>query len=60
MTEKLILLPGWGFDAAVLQPLADALGGECQVQVAALPRLASASAGDWLDELDARLADGCW
>ncbi|MGG2398219.1 alpha/beta fold hydrolase [Pseudomonas sp. SH1-B] len=60
MTEKLILLPGWGFDAAVLQPLADALAGECQVQVAALPRLSSASIGDWLDELDARLPDTGW
>lgn len=60
MTERLILLPGWGLDGAVLQPLAEALGGELQVQVAALPKLTSAAVPDWLDELDARLPEHCW
>lgn len=56
MTERLILLPGWGLDGAVLQPLAEALGGE----VHALPALTSANPQDWLDELDARLPRDCW
>lgn len=56
MTERLILLPGWGLDGAVLQPLADALGGE----VHALPALTSVDPQDWLDELDARLPRDCW
>nr|WP_256835802.1 alpha/beta fold hydrolase [Pseudomonas oleovorans] len=60
MREKLILLPGWGLDGAVLQPLAEALGGEIQVQVPALPRLSSAAAADWLDELDTRLPHDGW
>ncbi len=60
MTERLILLPGWGLDGAVLQPLAEALGSELQVQVAALPSLTSAAVPDWLDELDARLPEDCW
>ena len=60
MRETLILLPGWGLDGAVLQPLAEALRGELQVQIAALPALTSAIASDWLDELDARLPDDCW
>lgn len=60
MTERLILLPGWGLDAAVLQPLAEALGGQLQVQVAALPELTSAAVSDWLDELDVRLPEDCW
>ncbi|PZQ30936.1 MAG: transporter, partial [Ectopseudomonas oleovorans] len=48
MREQLILLPGWGLDGALLQPLAKALGGDMQVQVPALPRLSSAAAADWL------------
>lgn len=60
MRETLILLPGWGLDGAVLQPLADALEPELNVQVPALPRLSSAAAADWLDELDARLPQDCW
>lgn len=60
MREQLILLPGWGLEGAVLQPLAEALGGEIQVQVPALPRLSSAAAADWLDELDTRLPHDCW
>ncbi|RRV40822.1 alpha/beta fold hydrolase [Pseudomonas sp. o96-267] len=60
MRETLILLPGWGLDGALLQPLAKALGGDMQVQVPALPRLSSAAAADWLDELDTRLPHDCW
>ncbi len=62
MRETLILLPGWGLDGAVLQPLAAALnpGMQVQVQVPALPRLGSAAAADWLDELDTRLPHDCW
>ena len=60
MREQLILLPGWGLEGAVLQPLAEALGGEIQVQVPALPRLSSAAAADWLDELDTCLPHDCW
>ena len=60
MRETLILLPGWGFDGAALQPLADALGGDVQVQVSVLPRMSSSAAADWLDELDARLPHDCW
>lgn len=60
MRETLILLPGWGLDGAVLQPLADALGYELSVQVPALPRLGSAATADWLDELDTRLPHDCW
>ncbi|EZH78858.1 transporter [Ectopseudomonas composti] len=60
MRETLILLPGWGLDGAVLQPLAEALRSDMQVQVPALPRLSSAAAADWLDELDTRLPHGCW
>lgn len=60
MREQLILLPGWGLEGAVLQPLAEALGGEIQVQVPTLPRLSSAASADWLDELDTRLPHDCW
>lgn len=56
MTERLILLPGWGLDSAVLHPLAEALDGE----VHALPALSSVNPQDWLDELDARLPRDCW
>ncbi len=60
MCETLILLPGWGLDGAVLQPLAEALGAELNVQVPPLPRLNSAAVADWLDELDTRLPLDCW
>lgn len=60
MRETLVLLPGWGLDGALLQPLVETLGGDLQVQVADLPRLSSAAAADWLDELDTRLPDDCW
>lgn len=60
MTERLILLPGWGLDGALLQPLAEALGKRVQVAIAPLPALTTADPGAWLDELDARLTGDCW
>lgn len=60
MTERLILLPGWGLGGAALQPLAEALGGELRVEVHELPALTTAAVDDWLDELDARLPEDCW
>ncbi|GIZ12652.1 alpha/beta fold hydrolase [Pseudomonas sp. NCCP-436] len=60
MSERLILLPGWGLSANVLDALAEALGGTLQVEVAALPTLASADPVHWLAELQARLPEGCW
>ncbi|MGP0172200.1 alpha/beta fold hydrolase [Pseudomonas sp. NCHU5208] len=60
MTERVILLPGWGLDGALLQPLAEALGDTLQVAIAPLPRLTTADPGAWLDELDARLPSDCW
>ena len=61
MNTELILLPGWGFAPAVLQPLADALqaaGITCRIE--ALPALTSSDPAVWLDELDARLPAGAW
>lgn len=60
MTERLILLPGWGLDGAVLQPLAEALGESVQVQIPLMPGLTTAEPDAWLDELDARLPGDCW
>lgn len=60
MSERLILLPGWGLGSGVLQPLADALGGALRVEIPVLPRLADGDAEAWLSELDARLPDDCW
>ncbi|CAM5230046.1 alpha/beta fold hydrolase [Stutzerimonas stutzeri] len=60
MRERLILLPGWAFGPAALEPLAEVLRERqphLQVEIAPLPALEQPSA--WLDELDARLpADG--
>ncbi|WP_457788145.1 alpha/beta fold hydrolase [Pseudomonas sp. PL-6] len=60
MTERLILLPGWGLDSTLLQPLAEALGDQLRVEWCELPALTSAAVDDWLDELDARLPQDCW
>lgn len=60
MTERLILLPGWGLDGALLQPLAQALGDTLQAEIAPLPRLTTADPNAWLDELEARLPSDCW
>ena len=59
MTERLVLLPGWSYPAAVLQPLAGALHGDAlRVELAELPALEDPQ--QWLDELDARLPPDCW
>lgn len=58
---RLILLPGWGFSPAVLQPLAEALaetGIACQIFD--LPDTGDADVQRWLDELDARLPADAW
>ncbi|MGE6794149.1 alpha/beta fold hydrolase [Pseudomonas guineae] len=63
MRDKLILLPGWGLGSAPLQPLADALRGldpRLHVQIEPLPLLDSSDPADWLDELDANLAQDAW
>lgn len=61
MTERLVLLPGWSYPAALLEPLAAALhsqAGRLRVKLAELPARDDPHA--WLDELDARLPDDCW
>ncbi|MCF6783785.1 alpha/beta fold hydrolase [Stutzerimonas stutzeri] len=61
MSIQLILLPGWAFGAAALQPLSDALGEQLpnlEVTIAPLPELADADA--WLDELDRNLPRDAW
>lgn len=63
MRDRLILLPGWGLGTAPLQPLADALRGldpRLHIELEPLPLLDSSDPADWLDELDARLAQGTW
>ncbi|MES2819552.1 MAG: transporter, partial [Pseudomonadota bacterium] len=61
MSERLILLPGWGLGCAPLEPLAAALNGpQLQVTIEPLPVLASCDPADWLEELDARLPADCW
>ncbi|MBA1262942.1 alpha/beta fold hydrolase [Stutzerimonas sp. NM35] len=61
MRDQLILLPGWAFGAAALQPLCEALSQQApnlEVSIEALPELAEADA--WLDELDRRLPRDAW
>lgn len=61
MRDQLILLPGWAFGPAALQPLCEALREQTpdlDVIIEPLPELADAEA--WLDELDARLATDSW
>ncbi|MGL4317745.1 MAG: alpha/beta fold hydrolase [Pseudomonas sp.] len=63
MRNALVLLSGWGLGSAPLQPLVAALQGlnpHRSIQVEPLPALSSATPGDWLDELDARLPQDCW
>lgn len=60
MSERLILLPGWGLSGSVLDALVEALDGTLQVEVAALPALAPAEPAHWLAELQVRLAEDCW
>lgn len=56
MPEQLLLLPGWSFGPAILEPLRDALvaqDAQLSVSVCALPD--SSDPHGWLDELDQRL-----
>lgn len=61
MRDQLILLPGWAFGAAALQPLCEALSQQApnlEVSIEPLPELTEADA--WLDELDRRLPRDAW
>ncbi|KJH79379.1 alpha/beta fold hydrolase [Pseudomonas sp. KSR10] len=61
MRDQLILLPGWAFGPAALQPLCEALvelAPSLDVVVEPLPELSAAHA--WLDELDQRLPRDSW
>ncbi|MHB0807306.1 alpha/beta fold hydrolase [Stutzerimonas nitrititolerans] len=61
MPDQLVLLPGWAFGPAALQPLCQALSEQSpdlEVVVEPLPELADADA--WLDELDRRLPRNTW
>lgn len=61
MRDRLILLPGWAFGPAALEPLAEVLREReprLQVDIAPLPVLERPEA--WLDELDARLPADSW
>jgi len=61
MRDQLILLPGWAFGPAALQPLCEALSDlapDIEVIIEPLPELADA--GAWLDELDRRLPHDSW
>ncbi|HEX5841881.1 MAG TPA: alpha/beta fold hydrolase [Pseudomonas sp.] len=63
MRDRLILLPGWGLGSAPLEPLAEALRGldpRLHVEIEPLPPLDSCDPADWLDELDANLAQDAW
>lgn len=63
MSEHLLLLPGWGFGPASMEPLADCLrqlDAELHVQVVALPQLDSIELNDWLDALETQLPSGTW
>lgn len=61
MPEQLVLLPGWSFGPAALEPLRVALASgapDLQVTVWPLPELGSPDV--WLDELDQRLPLDSW
>ncbi|MBD8614508.1 alpha/beta fold hydrolase [Pseudomonas putida] len=63
MSDRLILLPGWGLGSGALDPLVTALRGlaePVQVQIEALPDPDAAGLAGWLDALDARLPEGVW
>lgn len=55
---KISLLPGWGLGLAPLQPLADSLSRQHQVQLLPLPECTTAEQA--LDELDAQVAADSW
>ncbi|QQN49790.1 alpha/beta fold hydrolase [Stutzerimonas balearica] len=61
MRDRLMLLSGWAFGPAALEPLAELLrerGPHLQVDIVSLPTLGDPDA--WLDELDARLPADSW
>ncbi|MCQ4315511.1 alpha/beta fold hydrolase [Stutzerimonas zhaodongensis] len=61
MRDQLILLPGWAFGPAALQPLCEALTElvpDLDVVIEPLPELEDADA--WLEELDQRLPNESW
>jgi len=59
MTEPLLtLLPGWSYQAQVLQPLAQALAKYYPLRLCPLPT--SEQASRWLDELDKTIAPNTW
>lgn len=61
MPEQLLLLPGWSFGPAALEPLRAALAaGAPELQVSIWPLPEQASADCWLDELDQRLPTNSW
>jgi pimeloyl-[acyl-carrier protein] methyl ester esterase len=63
MSERLILLPGWGLGSGALDPLVTALRGlaePVQVQTEALPEPGSIQLSEWLDALDERLPNDVW
>lgn len=63
MRDRLILLPGWGLGGSPLEPLVAALRGldeHLRVEIEPLPELDSVELTDWLDELDANLAEDAW
>ena len=63
MTERLILLPGWGLGSLPLDVLAEALRGldpALRVEIEPLPELRRGEPRDWLLELDERLPPHTW
>lgn len=63
MRDRLILLPGWGLGVSPLEPLAAALCGldeHLHVEIEPLPELDSSDVQEWLDELDATIANDAW
>ncbi|WP_028238158.1 alpha/beta fold hydrolase [Stutzerimonas azotifigens] len=61
MRDRLILLSGWAFGPAALQPLGDALAEQApHLAVEVLPLPDQADPAAWLDELDRRLPDDAW
>ncbi len=61
MPEQLLLLPGWSFGPAALEPLRAALvAGAPELQVSVCPLPHQASPERWLDELGQRLPINSW
>lgn len=63
MSDRLILLPGWGLGTDALEPLVAALQQLAEpvpAQIEPLPTSDAAGLAGWLDALDARLPDGVW